>query len=263
MQDAFLKVWERWDALPRLGTPNGYLFQTAMNLFREPPAASLDRRAQGLVAHVIDRRSRDRVEDRDEIVRWLRPLPPRQRAAVVLTTYLDYSADEVARILGHPPFHRSSSGGAGPCRRPARTGGSTMSLDKRDLAADVRTLRAARAGLRQARPAERAARAAEADRGQHHRPRHSRDCGRAHKSFVRHDEACRPDAHLGAAGLEARDLDRRSRGQLGQFRVGSGLAGSGVPVVWELDRCPDDVSGRRSDRVSLGGATAHRSGSGR
>jgi DNA-directed RNA polymerase specialized sigma24 family protein len=40
------------------------------------------------------------VEDRDEIVRVLRPLPPRQRAAVVLTTYLDYSSEDAGRILG-------------------------------------------------------------------------------------------------------------------------------------------------------------------
>ena len=34
MQDAFLKVWERWDRVGPMDSPEGYLFQTAMNLYR-------------------------------------------------------------------------------------------------------------------------------------------------------------------------------------------------------------------------------------
>src|SRR5207249_2647958 len=34
MQDAFLKVWERWDRVSGLSDPEGYLYRTAMNLFR-------------------------------------------------------------------------------------------------------------------------------------------------------------------------------------------------------------------------------------
>jgi DNA-directed RNA polymerase specialized sigma24 family protein len=40
------------------------------------------------------------VEDRDEVVRTLRPLTPHQRAALVLTSYLGYSSEEAARALG-------------------------------------------------------------------------------------------------------------------------------------------------------------------
>ena len=34
MQDAFLKLWERWDAIDRIDDPIGYLFRTALNGFR-------------------------------------------------------------------------------------------------------------------------------------------------------------------------------------------------------------------------------------
>src|SRR5436189_41522 len=34
MQDAFLRVWERWDRVAALDDPVGYLYRTAMNLFR-------------------------------------------------------------------------------------------------------------------------------------------------------------------------------------------------------------------------------------
>jgi RNA polymerase sigma factor (sigma-70 family) len=40
------------------------------------------------------------IDDRDVVVRALRDLPPRQRAAVVLTTFLDLPSKEAARILG-------------------------------------------------------------------------------------------------------------------------------------------------------------------
>ena len=35
MQDAFLKVWERWDRVGAMDDPVGYLYRTAMNLFRK------------------------------------------------------------------------------------------------------------------------------------------------------------------------------------------------------------------------------------
>src|SRR5439155_24342480 len=34
MQDAFLRVWERWDRVAGLDDPVGYLYRTAMNVFR-------------------------------------------------------------------------------------------------------------------------------------------------------------------------------------------------------------------------------------
>ena len=33
-QEAFLKVWERWDRVGAMDDPTGYLFRTGMNLFR-------------------------------------------------------------------------------------------------------------------------------------------------------------------------------------------------------------------------------------
>ena len=35
MQDAFLSVWERWDRVGGMDDPLGYLYRTAMNLFRK------------------------------------------------------------------------------------------------------------------------------------------------------------------------------------------------------------------------------------
>ncbi len=34
MQDAFLKLWERWDRIETIDDPTGYLFRVALNGFR-------------------------------------------------------------------------------------------------------------------------------------------------------------------------------------------------------------------------------------
>src|SRR3972149_7492906 len=34
MQDAFLKLWERWDRVSAMDQPVGFLYRTAMNRFR-------------------------------------------------------------------------------------------------------------------------------------------------------------------------------------------------------------------------------------
>jgi RNA polymerase sigma-70 factor (ECF subfamily) len=99
MQDAYLKVWERWHHVRSLEDPTGYLYRTAMNLFRKRR-----RRAAVAIRHAIrPRPPRDQleeVESRDEVLRALATLSPRQRMSLVLTDLLDYSSEEAGRLMG-------------------------------------------------------------------------------------------------------------------------------------------------------------------
>lgn len=99
-QDAFVRVFERWDRVGTLEDPTGYLFRVSMNLFRSRyRRASLGvRRALSLAPAETDDLAA--VETRDEVVRLLLELEPKQRAAVLLTSILDYSAEEAGRMLG-------------------------------------------------------------------------------------------------------------------------------------------------------------------
>ncbi len=99
-QEAFTKVFERWEQVAAMNTPSGYLYRTAMNLFR-----SDYRRAARALKRVV--RFRDeaddvfaQVEDRDEATRALAALTARQRAALVLTEALGYSGEETGDLLG-------------------------------------------------------------------------------------------------------------------------------------------------------------------
>jgi len=101
MQDAFLKVWERWDRVAAMESPEGYLFQTATNLYR-----SRLRRMVAAVRRTIRVLPSDdlaTVEDRDAIVRAMGSLTPAQRSAVVLVDLVGMSSVEAARALGVRP----------------------------------------------------------------------------------------------------------------------------------------------------------------
>jgi RNA polymerase sigma factor, sigma-70 family len=96
MQDAFLHVLERWD---RIDDPTGYLYRSALNSTR-----SRFRRLKLSAKRTL---TPGQPEDpfaaadlRDEVVRALRELPERQRAALVLLDLLDYRSEDAAGVLG-------------------------------------------------------------------------------------------------------------------------------------------------------------------
>lgn len=99
MQDAFLRLWERWDHVAEVDDPSAYLFRTAMNVFRNRyRRAALALRKTISIASTEDALAT--VEDRDVVVRALRDLTPDQRAAVVLTGYVGLTSEEAGKVLG-------------------------------------------------------------------------------------------------------------------------------------------------------------------
>lgn len=96
-QDAFVAVWERWDRVQLMDNRAGYLYRTAINTFRRRY-----RRAKlfGRVAASLPRTSSAPADAAVLLSEALRALTPRQRAALVLTELLGYSAEGAARALG-------------------------------------------------------------------------------------------------------------------------------------------------------------------
>jgi RNA polymerase sigma-70 factor (ECF subfamily) len=100
-QEAFVRVWERWDRVGAMDAPSGYLHRTAINAFRRRRRrAQMFRRLLGSLAPVEASSSADSALMLDEA---LRELTSRQRAALVLTELLGYSAKEAAAMLGVKP----------------------------------------------------------------------------------------------------------------------------------------------------------------
>jgi RNA polymerase sigma-70 factor (ECF subfamily) len=99
-QDAFVRVFERWDRVSIGADPTGYLFRTAMNVFRSRYRRAMLALRRGLSLAPAATDDLGAVETRDAVVRLLQGLEPNQRAAVLLTAILDYSAEEAGQILG-------------------------------------------------------------------------------------------------------------------------------------------------------------------
>jgi RNA polymerase sigma-70 factor, ECF subfamily len=99
-QEAFLKVWERWDRVRDMEDPRGYLYRVAMNVFRSRLRRAA-RAARGLVARSSPPEDPFTLADlRDELVQRLRALPERQRLALVLTDLVGMPAEDAAQALG-------------------------------------------------------------------------------------------------------------------------------------------------------------------
>jgi RNA polymerase sigma-70 factor, ECF subfamily len=98
-QEAFTRLFERWERVAVMEDPAGYLHRTAMNLFRNHY-----RRTRVAVGRAVglgpEQDVFKPVEDRDAAARALGSLTPGQRAALVLTEALGYSGEETGRLLG-------------------------------------------------------------------------------------------------------------------------------------------------------------------
>jgi RNA polymerase sigma-70 factor, ECF subfamily len=98
-QDAFLKVWERWDRVEQVDDQVGYLYRVAMNVFR-----NRYRRTTLALRKAADPETRTdefgAADVRNGVARGLAKLTPRQRAAVVLVDLLGYGSEEAGQMLG-------------------------------------------------------------------------------------------------------------------------------------------------------------------
>jgi RNA polymerase sigma factor (sigma-70 family) len=97
-QEAFLKLWERWDTIDRIDDPTGYLFRVALNGFR----MRRRRVAMAVRKQLPSHDARDEFVDADmrtDVRALLLEITPRQRAALLLVDLLGYSSEQAASIL--------------------------------------------------------------------------------------------------------------------------------------------------------------------
>jgi RNA polymerase sigma factor (sigma-70 family) len=99
VQDAFVRVLERWDRVGAMDDPRAYLYRTAMNAFKSRYRRAVLAAKRSTSPSPVDDEM-TRIDEHDAAVRALAGLSPRQRAAVVLTDLLGFPSEEAARMLG-------------------------------------------------------------------------------------------------------------------------------------------------------------------
>jgi RNA polymerase sigma-70 factor, ECF subfamily len=103
-QEAFLRLYERWDAMGSDAHARNFVFKVALNLARSQRRAHLRIVRSGLhhADHVPSLENTMR-EEWHEVARALATLPARQRACVVLIDYADMDSEGAGRALGIRP----------------------------------------------------------------------------------------------------------------------------------------------------------------
>jgi len=102
MQEAFMRVFQRWSLVQKHENPPGYLYRTAFNLQRNRRRQAL-RAARRTLALLDPADAFAQIDLRDELMVALGALTVRQRTAVVLTDLLDFPSSEAAEMLGVRP----------------------------------------------------------------------------------------------------------------------------------------------------------------
>jgi RNA polymerase sigma-70 factor (sigma-E family) len=108
VQEAFCGLYRRWSHLADPGSAVHYARSAVLNqcrsVLRRRAASQAPRQAASNPESVRSAESAVLTrEERDEIMRAVRQLPPRQREALVLRFYLDLSAEETATTMGISP----------------------------------------------------------------------------------------------------------------------------------------------------------------
>lgn len=98
-QEAMVRVYERWDRVRQMDSPQGYLFRTALNLHRSR-LRRLATRAREIFTATPSPDPAEVVQSRDSLTRALASLPTGQREAVVLVEWLGLGQEEAAAALG-------------------------------------------------------------------------------------------------------------------------------------------------------------------
>jgi RNA polymerase sigma factor (sigma-70 family) len=100
-QEAFVRMYERWDSVRRRPNPSGYAYRTALNVYR-----SRLRRLRVAARRLIRPIAPDPLaasEDRDELRRALEKIPRGQREALILVEWLGMRDEEAGEVLGVAP----------------------------------------------------------------------------------------------------------------------------------------------------------------
>jgi RNA polymerase sigma factor (sigma-70 family) len=101
-QEAMVRVYEHWDRVSSGGSGIGYLYRTALNLYRSRVRRAAVRLRRG-PPEVVRADPLRVAEDRDELGRLLARLPEGQREALVLVAWLGMTDQEAGVVLGIEP----------------------------------------------------------------------------------------------------------------------------------------------------------------
>ena len=101
-QEALARVFERWERVARMESPEGYLYRTAFNL-RRKETRRLRVRTRRASDPSLSTRPDPSLDDRLTVLSAVASLPAAQREALVLVEWLGFEVKDAAAVLGIRP----------------------------------------------------------------------------------------------------------------------------------------------------------------
>lgn len=98
-QEALLRAYERWDQVSVMDSPAGYVYRTALNLYRSR-LRKLAVRARHVFGVVAVDDIGGAVAIGHDVREALAAMPPDQREAIVLVEWLGLGSEEAGEVLG-------------------------------------------------------------------------------------------------------------------------------------------------------------------
>jgi RNA polymerase sigma-70 factor, ECF subfamily len=98
-QEALLRTYERWDRVGAMDSPVGYMYRTAMNLYRNRLRGLLVR-ARRTFAAVPEEDPSGPLSASHDVRNAVAQLPRSQREALVLVDWLGLGSEEAGQVLG-------------------------------------------------------------------------------------------------------------------------------------------------------------------
>jgi RNA polymerase sigma-70 factor (ECF subfamily) len=98
-QEALVRAYERWDRVGPMDSPAGYVYRTALNLYRSRLRKVAVRARRTFAAIPIDDVSRSVAASHD-VQHAMAALPNGQREALILVEWLGLGSEEAGRVLG-------------------------------------------------------------------------------------------------------------------------------------------------------------------
>jgi RNA polymerase sigma factor (sigma-70 family) len=98
-QEALLRTYERWDRVSSMDSAAGYVFRTAMNVYRSR-LRRLAVRARHTFASLPSDDPSGSIAIGQDVRNALRSISDEQRQALILVEWLGLDSDEAGRVLG-------------------------------------------------------------------------------------------------------------------------------------------------------------------
>jgi RNA polymerase sigma-70 factor (sigma-E family) len=101
VQTALVRVWPRWARASKGPNVHAYVRKTLLTVFLNWPRRLPSRNVSDPDFELEDPRNAfQQVDEAELVMRYLRQLPPRQRAVIVMRYYADLSEADAADLLG-------------------------------------------------------------------------------------------------------------------------------------------------------------------